>query len=73
ALKGIFTPVFLMDQSRTFFSILSEKGNIDKSKIKRDMSKTLFENRKCRGYNNVCPYEPLCSAYEIYGVKLLKE
>ncbi len=73
ALKGIFTPVFLMDQSRTFFSILSEKGNIDKSKIKGDMSKMLFENRKCRGYNNICPYESLCSAYEIYGVKLLKE
>ena len=26
--------------------------------------------RKCRAYNNSCPYEPLCLAAEMYGLKL---
>lgn len=71
--EGRFTPVFLESDMKSFVKLamrlVNEKGQ------ELIVPKGSKETRNCRSaisraYN--CPYEPICSMFEIYGVKLKK-
>jgi len=71
--EGSFTPVFLESDMKSFvklaMQLVNEKGQ---ELIAPNGSK---ETRNCRSATNPaynCPYEPICSMFEIYGVKLKK-
>ncbi|MDM7321453.1 MAG: hypothetical protein P3W91_007015, partial [Fervidobacterium sp.] len=71
--KGSFIPVFLESDMKSFVKLamrlVNEKGM---ELIAPNGSK---ETRNCRSASNRaynCPYEPICSMFEIHGVKLKK-
>ncbi|MFN4201410.1 MAG: hypothetical protein ACK4FU_09125, partial [Fervidobacterium gondwanense] len=71
--KGSFIPVFLESDMKSFVKLamrlVNEKGM---ELIAPNGSK---EPRNCRSASNRaynCPYEPICSMFEIHGVKLKK-
>jgi len=71
--KGSFIPVFLESDMKSFvklaMQLVNEKGM---ELIAPNGSK---ETRNCRSASNRaynCPYEPICSMFEIHGVKLKK-
>lgn len=68
---GDFSPVFIDSTPRSFAAKVQRKLKEDEE---LDIAKGSLETRKCRSKINLnnCPYEPLCSMYEIYGVKLLE-
>ncbi|MEN3041866.1 MAG: PD-(D/E)XK nuclease family protein, partial [Fervidobacterium sp.] len=71
SLNGDFTPVFIDPTSKSFINKISNTENQE-----FDVPKGSKQTRKCRGYGNLgpmnCPYEPVCSMFEVYGVKLVK-
>jgi len=71
--KGSFIPVFLESDMKSFVKLamrlVNEKGD------GTNRSKRFKGTRNCRSASNRaynCPYEPICSMFEIYGVKLKK-
>ncbi|MFN3328506.1 MAG: PD-(D/E)XK nuclease family protein, partial [Fervidobacterium pennivorans] len=69
---GDFTPVFIDSNPKSFAATLK---NILPEDLELDIAKGSLETRKCRSKikNNSCPYEQLCSIFEIYGLRLLEE
>mgnify|MGYP001159397125 FL=1 len=64
--EGKFIPVYLREETASFINqVTAQIGDIDLF-----VPKSSKEPRKCRAYNNSCPYEPLCLAAEMYGLKL---
>ncbi|MGB4262009.1 MAG: PD-(D/E)XK nuclease family protein [Fervidobacterium sp.] len=64
--EGKFIPVYLREETASFINqITAHIGDIDLL-----VPKSSKEPRKCRAYNSSCPYEPLCLAAEMYGLKL---
>lgn len=68
---GDFTPVFIDPNPKSFAAILQKSLP---ENLQLDIAKGSFETKKCRSkINNAsCPYEQLCSIFEIYGVKLIE-
>ncbi|MCX7654429.1 MAG: PD-(D/E)XK nuclease family protein [Fervidobacterium sp.] len=71
SLNGDFTPVFIDPTSKSFINKISTTENQE-----FDVPKGSKQTRKCRGYGKLgpmnCPYEPVCSVFEVYGIKLVK-
>jgi hypothetical protein len=64
--NGKFVPVFLNDRMNSFVSSIA----LDDESIALSVPSGSLETRSCRGYQYPCPYEPICSMFEIYNVKL---
>uniref|UniRef100_A0A7C4W2K1 PD-(D/E)XK nuclease family protein n=1 Tax=Fervidobacterium thailandense TaxID=1008305 RepID=A0A7C4W2K1_9BACT len=65
--KGDFVPIFLDYRSRSFISEISADLQ-DGYEI--DVPAGSKRTQKCRKYMGRCSYEPLCSMFETYGIKL---
>jgi len=64
--EGRFIPVYLREETASFINEITPRlGNVDLS-----IPESSKEPRKCRVYKQYCPYEPLCTAAEMYGLKL---
>ncbi|ODN29937.1 PD-(D/E)XK nuclease family protein [Fervidobacterium thailandense] len=66
---GEFVPVFLDERSRSFITEISADLQ---DGYELDVPGGSKQTQKCREYMRNCPYEPLCSTFEIYGIKLPK-
>lgn len=71
--EGSFTPVFLESDMKSFVKLAMRLVNEEGQEL--IVPKGSKETRNCRSATNPaynCPYEPICSMFEIYGVKLKK-
>lgn len=72
--KGNFVPIFLDDRMKSFINLAM--GEVEESEIELVAPEGSKKTRTCRTANpkggSNCPYEPICSMFEIHGVKLKK-
>ncbi|WP_448377417.1 hypothetical protein, partial [Fervidobacterium sp.] len=72
--KGNFVPIFLDDRMKSFINLATKE--IGESEFELVAPEGSKKTRTCRTTNpnggSNCPYEPICSMFEIHGVKLKK-
>ncbi|QAV33332.1 UvrD-like helicase C-terminal domain-containing protein [Fervidobacterium changbaicum] len=69
--EGRFVPVFLDSEMKSFVKLAMKE--VKSKEIELAAPDGSKKTRNCRTYNSGnCPYEPICSMYEMYGVKLKK-
>jgi len=72
--KGNFVPIFLDDRMKSFINLATKE--IDESEFQLVAPEGSKKTRTCRTANpnggSNCPYEPICSMFEIHGAKLKK-